>query len=212
MYSSSSSLREGCSYTGNFRETSLITIYCTPQSAGQSEELSKLKVQSHPRKIKPGPTLGTLISLECTLGSDAHKSSIFLGTWTSTGLPRGLKEGLRIRGRSGAGWGGEAETTTGMWGLPRCGSPLGTAQKLFQEPLGTLGGGLWLLRVPSAPPLLSPTSSEPHSGACPSHLRLTVVHSARSSGSGEAAAAAGARAGAGAEVARAAWKAAVART
>lgn len=83
-------------------------------------------------------------------------------------------------------------------------SPLGAAQRLFQEPPGTLGRGLWLLCVPSAPPLLPPVGSEPHSGACPAYLRLTVVHSAGSSG-GRAAAA-----GAGAAVARAAREAAVA--
>lgn len=83
-------------------------------------------------------------------------------------------------------------------------SPLGAAQRLFQEPPGTLGGGLWLLCAPSAPPLPSPAGSELHSGACPAYLRLTVVHSAGSSGGGAAAA------GAGAEVARAAGEAAVA--
>lgn len=65
-------------------------------------------------------------------------------------------------------------------------SPLGTAQRLFQEPPGTLGGGLWLLCAPSAPPLPSPAGSELHSGACPAYLGLTVVHSAGSSGGGAA--------------------------
>lgn len=51
------------------------------------------------------------------MGTDPHKSSLFLSTWTPTGLPRGLLESLRIRGRSGAGWGGEAERA-GLRGAP----------------------------------------------------------------------------------------------